>query len=98
MLALDDEKWTEAGKYFEQAVSLARIVGRDDLLAQSEYGLSRVHEAEERSDLALPLAQDALKIYERLQHQGFSGGAGVGGEVEEGGVTLTPALSRSQKP
>jgi hypothetical protein len=31
-------------------------------------GLAHVHKAEGRADLVLPLAQEALKIYERLQH------------------------------
>jgi len=31
--------------------------------------VARAHEAEGRADLALPLAEEALKIYERLQHK-----------------------------
>jgi Tetratricopeptide repeat len=54
---------------FRQALPLAKELGRLDLIANSKFGLARVHEAEGRADLALPLAQEALKIYERLQHK-----------------------------
>jgi hypothetical protein len=37
------------------------------LVASDQYRLARVWEAEGRTDLALPLAEEALKIYERLQ-------------------------------
>ena len=69
LLALDREQWSEARKWFEQELPLAKAIGRVDSIAQAQYGLARVHEAEGRADLALPLAQDALKIYERLQHR-----------------------------
>jgi tetratricopeptide (TPR) repeat protein len=68
-LALDREQWAEARKWCEQAFSLAREVGRLDLVASNQYHLARVWEAEGRADLALPLAQEALKIHERLQHK-----------------------------
>ncbi|MDH4137939.1 MAG: tetratricopeptide repeat protein, partial [Anaerolineae bacterium] len=66
--ALDREQWAEARQWYEQALPLAREVGRVELIAQAQYGLACVWEAEGRADLALPLAQEALKIYERLQH------------------------------
>ena len=68
-LALEREQWAEACQWFEQALALAREVGRVELIAQAQHGLARVWEAEGRADLALPLAQEALKIYERLQHK-----------------------------
>lgn len=68
-LTLDSEQWVEARKWFEQAIPLSKEVGRQDMLADNQYRLARVHEAEGRVDLALPLAQEALKIYERLQHK-----------------------------
>ncbi|MEW5717374.1 MAG: tetratricopeptide repeat protein [Chloroflexota bacterium] len=68
-LALDCEQWAEGRMWFEQAMPLATEVGRVELIAQAKHGLARVHEADGRADLALPLAQDALKIYERLQHR-----------------------------
>jgi tetratricopeptide (TPR) repeat protein len=68
-LALDRKQWTEARKWFEQQLPLAKEVGRQELIAHAQYGLARVNEAEGRADLALPLAQEALKIYERLQHR-----------------------------
>jgi hypothetical protein len=33
------------------------------------HGLVRAREAEGRADSALPLAEEALKIYEQLQHK-----------------------------
>jgi len=68
-LNLDREQWTDARKWFTQALQLAKEIGWHDLIAHAQYGLARVHEAEGRADLALPLAQEALKIYERLQHR-----------------------------
>jgi len=67
-LALDREQWAEARQWLERALPLAREVKRVDLIAEAQCRLARVWEAEGRPDLALPLAQEALKIYERLQH------------------------------
>jgi tetratricopeptide (TPR) repeat protein len=69
VIALCRQEFLEAHKWFEQSLSLAEKVGRQDYIAKSYFGLARVHEAEGRADLALPLAQEALKIYERLQHR-----------------------------
>ena len=71
-LAIDQEQWTEAHQWFRQELALAKQVGRVELVAQAQQGLARVWEAERRADLALPLAQEALKIYERLQHMGLA--------------------------
>jgi tetratricopeptide (TPR) repeat protein len=68
-LALDRKQWTEARQWFEQALPLAREIGCVDLIAHAQYGLARVWEAEGRADRALPLAQEALGIHERLQHR-----------------------------
>jgi tetratricopeptide (TPR) repeat protein len=62
-------QWTEARDIFEQSLKLAQAHDLITSVADSQHGLARVHEAEGRADLALPLAQDALKIYERLQHK-----------------------------
>jgi tetratricopeptide (TPR) repeat protein len=67
-LALDREQWAEARQWYEQTLLLMREVGRIEGIAGAQYGLACVWEAEGRADLALPLAQEALKIYERLQH------------------------------
>jgi len=66
-LALDRQQWAEARQWFEQGLALAQEVGYVKSIAQAQYGLARVWEAEGRPDLALPLAQEALAIYERLQ-------------------------------
>ena len=47
----------------------ANELGRVELIAEAQYGLAHVEQAEERADLALVLAQEALKSYERLQHR-----------------------------
>ncbi len=65
-LALDRKQYPNAYKCFEQELALAQEIGRQDLIADAQYGLARVHQAEGRADLALLLAQSALKIYERL--------------------------------
>jgi TatA/E family protein of Tat protein translocase len=68
-LAHAHEQWAEARQLYEQELALAREVGRLDLIAGAQSGLARVWEAEGRADLALPLAQEALRVYERLQHR-----------------------------
>jgi tetratricopeptide (TPR) repeat protein len=71
-LALDREQWAEARQWCEQALLLMREVGRVEGIAEAQYGLARVWEAEGRADLARELAQEALEIYERLQHKGLA--------------------------
>ena len=68
-VALARERWTDAREWLEKALPLARDVARQNLIADLQCGLARVHEAEGRSDLALPLAEGALAIYERLRHK-----------------------------
>ena len=68
-LALERKRIIEAGRWFKQAFAIARKVGRIDLIARIEYGYARAYEAQGRADLALPLAREALGIYERLQHK-----------------------------
>ncbi|HEV7889233.1 MAG TPA: tetratricopeptide repeat protein [Pyrinomonadaceae bacterium] len=69
LLALDRERWAEAREWFEKELSLARGIGRQDLIAHAQSGLARVHEAEQQPAFALPLAQEALAVYERLYHR-----------------------------
>ena len=40
------------------------IHSQGDEFAGAQYGLTRVHEAEGHADLALSMAQEALKIYD----------------------------------
>lgn len=68
LLALNRKRWTEARKWYEKELPLAQEVGRQDLIASAKRGVARVHEEEGHPDLALPLAQEALVIYERLRH------------------------------
>lgn len=72
LLSLDRQQWAEAHQRFEQSLSLARKVSCVDLIADAQYGLARVWEAESRLNLALPPAQEALAIYERLQHRNLA--------------------------
>jgi tetratricopeptide (TPR) repeat protein len=72
LLAIDREQWVTARKWFEQELGLVREIGRVNLIAEAQYGLARAHEAEGRADLALPLAQEALAIYERVRHQNLA--------------------------
>ena len=72
LLALDRKRWAEAREWFEKELPLAREIGRQTLIADAQRGFARVHEEEGRPDLALPPAQDALAIYERLHHRELS--------------------------
>lgn len=66
-------EYNEAREHLEKEVlPVVQKLERIDLIAEIHYGLARVHEAEGRADLALPLAQEALKIYERLQHRNLA--------------------------
>jgi tetratricopeptide (TPR) repeat protein len=67
-LNVERKRWSEARKLFELALPIAKEVGRVELIARIRYGLACVYEAEGHTGLALPLAKEALAIYERLQH------------------------------
>ena len=66
-IALNRERWVEARDWYQKGLSLAQGVGRQDSIASAKKGLAHVHEEEGRPDLALPLAQEALAINERLR-------------------------------
>ena len=66
-LAFHMKQLVDERNLFEKELTLALEVGRQDFVAQAQYRLAHVEEAEGHADLALPLAQDALKIYQRLQ-------------------------------
>ncbi|MBI5301920.1 MAG: tetratricopeptide repeat protein [Chloroflexi bacterium] len=86
-LACDCKQWARAQEWFEKEVALAKELGNQEWVAEATYSLARVHEAEGHVDLALPLAQDALKIYERLRHRDLA-------EVRE----LVERLKANQPP
>ncbi len=67
-LNIEQNRLPEARTWFEHALPMSKEVGRVEVIARIQYGLAYVQEAEGHADLALPLAQEALKIYERLQH------------------------------
>jgi hypothetical protein len=71
-LALDREEWNEARELCNQARFLAYEIRRQELIASNQYHLSQIHEAEGHEDLALPIAEEALKIFERLQHRNLA--------------------------
>jgi tetratricopeptide (TPR) repeat protein len=68
LLALVRERWAEAREWCEKALPLAREIRRQDLVASNLYVLASVHEEEGHPSPALPLAQEALTIYERMRH------------------------------
>lgn len=68
-LNLATKQWESAQELFEQSLKLAQTIGLVSSAADSHYGLALVHEAMGRSDLALPRAQEAMKVYQRLQHR-----------------------------
>lgn len=72
-LAFDRGNWTEARELFEKELLLAREIRRLDLIADAQYGRARVHEEQGRLDLALPLAQEALAIEERIHSYSLPG-------------------------
>jgi len=88
LLAQDRHQWSEARKWSEEALPLAREIGGLESIAFVQFGLAKVWEAEGRADLALPLAQEAVATFERLQHREL---AQVRAEVE----SITAALQKS---
>ncbi|MCF4966074.1 tetratricopeptide repeat protein [Nostoc sp. CMAA1605] len=66
-LALERNQPTEARSWHERQLALAQEVGQQDLVAGAKSGLAMVLEEEERYTEALPLAQAALEIRERLR-------------------------------
>jgi tetratricopeptide (TPR) repeat protein len=71
-LSIEQKHWSEAHDWFERALPMSKEIGRVELIARIQYGLACVHAADGRADLALPLAQTALQIYERLQHKSLA--------------------------
>lgn len=70
-LAINRKQWLKALELFEQALPLAQKVGSIELIADSKFGIARVWYADKRAeyDLLQQFAQEALAIYERLQHK-----------------------------
>jgi tetratricopeptide (TPR) repeat protein len=58
-----------AHQWLNKALTVAREIGRQDFVAATLYFLALVHEREGQIDQALPLAQEALVIRERLRHK-----------------------------
>jgi tetratricopeptide (TPR) repeat protein len=72
-LELNRGGWAEAREWFEQELQLAQdIGGQQELIAEAQDGLARVHEAEGHPDVALPLAQAALAIRVRLRNEDWT--------------------------
>lgn len=70
-LALARNLPKEARTWYERELVLAQEVGREDLVAAAQSGLAQVLEEEGLYSEALPLAQAALVISERLRHYGL---------------------------
>lgn len=69
MLELKLRHLNDANNYFDQQLLLALQLGRIDSLANAKFGLARIHKARGRKKVALSMAQEAMKIYERLRHK-----------------------------
>ena len=61
-LALNCERWGEVREWMGKALLLAREIGWQEMIAYTQGGLAMAYETEERFDLALPLAQEALAV------------------------------------
>lgn len=71
-LAVNNKFWEKARLWFEKGLLLAREIGRQDLIANAQYNLAMVHEAEGEFSLALPLAQEALVVELKLRSRNLS--------------------------
>lgn len=68
-VSVKEHDWQEAQTNLGEIIPRALKIGRSDLVAQAQYNLALTREAEGHADLALPLAQEALMMYEQLQHR-----------------------------
>ena len=69
LLALNRNRPTEARSWYDRELALAQKVGQQNSVAHAQSGLARVLEEEGRYAEALPLAQAALEIRERLRYR-----------------------------
>ncbi len=83
LLALDRNRPAEARAWYTRELALAREVDRQDLIASAQYGLARALEDEGQPRDALPLAEDALRIYERLRDQNLEGARRLAARLQE---------------
>jgi tetratricopeptide (TPR) repeat protein len=72
-LSIDRKRWAEAREWTEKALSLAREIGRQDLISTVQYVLARAYEGEGQLELALPPAQEALAIELKLRSRNLPG-------------------------
>lgn len=75
-LALVQNNLAEAHRWYEHELKLAREAERYDLVSRAQSGLAYVLEKEGRHAEALPLAEEALQISERLRNR-IRAGAGT---------------------
>jgi tetratricopeptide (TPR) repeat protein len=71
-LALCRECAEDARKWFQKQLHLAESLGRPSLVASAKWGLALSHKADGRPDLAGPVAEEALAIYQRLGVMNFA--------------------------
>ena len=69
-LEVERNNLIKARQWFNESLLQGRQLGIPELIAHAQHGLARVEDKEGHRNLALPLAQAALSIYERLQHKG----------------------------
>jgi len=72
ILSFDRKQSAKANQWLEQALSLAKEIGRLDLIAGVQHNLALVREAEGRLEPALLLAQEALATRKQLQHESLT--------------------------
>jgi tetratricopeptide (TPR) repeat protein len=89
-LMMERKRSAEARQWFIQERDLAEGIGQVDLIAQAKYGIALTWEAEGFPKQALPLAQEALAIYERLQHRDLA-------QTRELVARLTAAVQKGAK-
>jgi tetratricopeptide (TPR) repeat protein len=61
------KRWAEANEWYQKSLSLARELRNQEGIASAQMGLANMHNAQGHPELALPLAEEALAIYERLR-------------------------------
>jgi len=69
ILAFKLKQWAEARQWAEYVIGVAREITQEVDIALAYYVLARCWEEEGRAELALPLALEASRIYERLEKQ-----------------------------
>ena len=71
-LAWRQDQSEDAHVWFDHELKLAKDIGSLEGIANAKFGLALVQEDEGNLDMALSLAKEALKVYERLQYRNLA--------------------------